>query len=246
MNKKIFFVKNLTINHKKEEFLLKKQIKSKIRAKSGLTAKKGTFIMKSVDLPETTKKRLIQLQNFLSEWPDEKITSSIISDFSGWKSSLIRHDLWLLNFNKGISNGYKTKELQNAIKSALEIKKSEEKNCCIVGLGRLGAALLDENLVENSSFVIKAGFDSNLNRVEILRSNFPLYPANEMQFVIKREKIEYAILTVKDKDAFQMTNRLLNSGIKGIVNLTNTILKVPSTIKVENISILNALNLVVS
>ena len=34
------------------------------------------------------------------------------------------------------------------------------------------------------------GFDTNVNRVEILRSNFPLYPASEMNWIIKQEKIE--------------------------------------------------------
>jgi len=207
--------------------------------------------MNAIELPKATQKRLIQLLHILQGWQSEKITSVAISESTGWSSSLIRHDLWLLSFNKGVSNGYNVLELQDAIRKVLGIETSAQdaqgrKNCCIVGLGRLGAALLDENLVEGSPFVIKAGFDSNVNRVEILRSTFPLYPANEMQFVIKQEKIEYAILTVPSKDAQQMTDRLVKSGIKGIVNMTNLVLKVPKNIKVENLSILNALNLVLT
>lgn len=206
-----------------------------------------------VDLPEPTKKRMIQLLQILKSWSSEKITSMAISNATGWKDSLIRHDLWLVGFNKGVSNGYFVNELQAKLsqKLGLETQQNAEnqisvkKNCCIVGLGRLGAALLDENLVEGSPFVIKAGFDSNVNRVEILRSTFPLYPASEMQFVIRKEKIEYAVLTVPSKDAQQMTDRLVTSGIKGIVNMTNLVLKIPENIKVENVSILNALNLVI-
>lgn len=207
----------------------------------------------SVNLPEPTKKRMIQLLQILKSWPSEKITSLAISNASGWKDNLIRHDLWLVGFSKGVSNGYYVKELQETLIQILGLESSEnaenqisvKKNCCIVGLGRLGAALLDETLVDGSPFVIKAGFDSNVNRVEILRSTFPLYPANEMQFIIRKEKIEYAILTVPSKDAQQMTDRLVNSGIKGIVNMTNLVLKIPENVKVENISILNALNLVI-
>ena len=207
--------------------------------------------MNPIELPKATQKRLIQLLQLLRCWQSEKITSVAISESTGWNPSLIRHDLWLLSFNKGVSNGYNVAELTAAIQKVLGIEPLElsgqgKKNCCIAGLGRLGAALLDESLVEGSPFVIKAGFDSNVNRVEILRSTFPLYPANEMQFVVKQEKIEYAILTVPSKDAQQMTDRLVKAGIKGIVNMTNLILKVPENIKVENISILNALNLVLS
>ena len=230
--------------------------------------------MVSIDLPKPTKKRLIQLLAILQKWPDKKITSVAISETSGWKSSLIRHDLWLLGFKKGVSNGYYIEELEQVIKSALNISFKKDtfmlskkesnvaytsdsstavvgsgsaegifKKVCIAGLGRLGASLLDQNLFENSVFEICAGFDSNVNRVEILRSTFPLYPASEMDFVIKREKINFAILTVADKDAQTMANRLIKAGISGIVNMTNVLLKVPQNVKVENLSIITALNL---
>lgn len=211
-----------------------------------------------VKLPEVTRKRMVQLLQLLKAWPDTKITSVAISESTGWNTSLIRHDLWLLGYNKGVSNGYQVDDLRTAISQALGIEnqlriKNEElsiesskyRNCCIVGLGHLGAALLNDEMTENSSFKIKAGFDSNLYRVEILRSSFPLYPANEMNWIIKQEKIEYAILTVKDESAQTMAEKLVNAGIKGIVNMTNVILKVPQSVKVENISILNALNLVI-
>ena len=230
--------------------------------------------MESIDLPKPTKKRLIQLLAILQKWPDKKITSVAISEASGWKSSLIRHDLWLLGFKKGVSNGYYIEELEQVIKSALNISFKKDtfmlskkesnvaytsdsstavvgsgsaegifKKVCIAGLGRIGASLLDQNLFDNSVFEICAGFDSNVNRVEILRSTFPLYPASEMDFVIKREKINFAILTVADKDAQTMANRLIKAGISGIVNMTNVLLKVPQNVKVENLSIITALNL---
>ena len=227
--------------------------------------------MTSVELPKSSRQRLVLLLGILKSWPNKKITSVQISDKTNWKSSLIRHDLWLIKFNKGISNGYNVQELIKAIEIVLGIEKSEDlenqkevsvkteetftlqkssedtkKKICIVGLGRLGAALLDTNLVEDSVFEIKAGFDPNLYRVEILRSSFPLYPCSEMNFVIKKEKIEYAILTLADKEAQKMADRLVQAGIKGIVNMTSTILKTPEEVKVQNISIKNALTLVLN
>lgn len=196
-----------------------------------------------VVLPEVTRKRMLILQNLLQNWQSDKITSVQISEITGWKDSLIRHDLWLLGYNKGISNGYLKDDLQEAISLALGFE-SEQKNCCIVGLNRLGAALLDDATTEGSVFKIKAGFDSNVNRVEILRSTFPLYPATEMNWVIKKENIRLAILTVADKDAQVMCDRLVKAGITGIVNMTRAVLKVPDGVKIENLSILNALKLV--
>ena len=196
-----------------------------------------------VDFPEVTRKRMLILQNLLQSWQTEKITSVQISEITGWKDSLIRHDLWLLGYNKGISNGYLKDDLQEAISLALGFE-SKEVNCCILGLNRLGAALLDDATTEGSVFKIKAGFDSNVNRVEILRSTFPLYPATEMSWVIKKENIRLAILTVADKDAQVMCDRLVKAGITGIVNMTNSVLRVPENVKLENLSILNSLKII--
>ena len=205
-----------------------------------------------VVIPEATRKRMLLLLDLLESYSktenggkneNAKITSAKISELTGWKDSLIRHDFWLLGYNKGISNGYQTVDLRKAINQALGLE-TETKNCCIVGLGRLGAALLDEKLTEDTPFVIKAGFDSNVNRVEILRSNFPLYPAHDMNWVIKQEKISLAVLTVADKDAQVMAEKLINAGILGIVNMTKVILKFPTNVKVENLSIINALKLI--
>ena len=194
------------------------------------------------DLPPATRKRLVQLEELLKSWSGEKITSAKICELTGWKDSLVRHDLWLIgNEVRGWKNGYNTADLLATVQS---INKSETQNVCIVGLGRLGAALLDDTLVEGSRFVIKAGFDSNVNRVEILRSSFPLYPAAEMNWVIKQEKITLAILAVADKDAQTMCDRLLKAGITGIVNMTRAVLKVPEGIKIENLSVLNALKMI--
>ena len=149
----------------------------------------------------------------------------------------------MLGYNKGVSNGYLKDDLQKAIGQALGFE-SEQVNCCIAGLNRLGAALLDEGTTEGSVFKIKAGFDSNVNRVEILRSTFPLYPATEMNYVIKKENIRLAILTVSDKDAQAMCDRLVKAGVTGIVNMTRAVLRVPDGVKVENVSVITALKIV--
>ena len=199
------------------------------------------------DIPEVVKKRMIQLCTLLASFSKEKITSQEIKALTGWTDSTIRHDFWLLDLKKGVSNGYFTAELKSELEEKLGLKADSEapkENLCIVGLGRLGAALLDEDYFLESGFVIKAGFDSNLYRVEILRSSFPLYPASEMEFVIKKEKIEYAVLTVDSKNACKMAEKLYRAGIKGIVNMTEAVLTVPENVKVENISVVNALKLI--
>ncbi|MGP1459269.1 MAG: winged-helix domain-containing protein [Treponema sp.] len=197
------------------------------------------------DIPEATKKRLLALLCFLQNCNAERLTSKDLGAALGCKDSLVRYDLNCIGFARGVSNGYDVSALQDVLKNALGTTPETERKCCIVGLGRLGAALLDSSFFEEAGFTLAAGFDSNVNRMEILRSVFPLYPAFRIESVLPELKIEYAALAVEKKDAAVMTERLVRAGVKGIVNLTNSILVVPPEIKVANASLSWALHKII-
>lgn len=190
--------------------------------------------METKSIPEPARKRLVTLAQLLSQQSAEKITSVTIAQLTGWSQSLIRRDISLLDCT-GVSNGYAVNELRSAICTALNITPTnEQQHCCIVGLGRLGAALLENSFFENSPFKIIAGFDASVNRTEVLRSTFPLYPSSQLETVIAREKIAYAILAVPDATAQETAARLEKCGIRGIVNYTSTVLSLAEHVAVEN------------
>lgn len=195
-------------------------------------------------IPEPTRRRLVQIAHLLSHQKSTRITSMNIESLTGWSSSLIRKDISMIHYNGGVSNGYDVKDLRRAICEALNIAQTIEQgvNCCIVGLGKLGAALLENSIFTGTPFKLVAGFDTNVNRTEILSAPFPLYAASKMESVIPELGIAYAILTVADENAQRMANILVSSNIKGIVNYTGEILSVPQGVVVENVSPITAMN----
>lgn len=203
---------------------------------------KGEGMKKSISKP--ARERLIQLVRLLeqvqSTEPLAVITSADIEKRTGWTNATVRRDISLLGINCASSAGYSIAALIEAIKAVLNISRSEKK-CCIVGLGRLGSALLEFEGFARSSFKIAAGFDSNVNRTEILSAPFPLYPTSKMEAVIAQEGIEYGILAVPERAAQEAADRLCKCGIKGIVNYTSVVLRVNDGTMVENISVIDAL-----
>ena len=200
-------------------------------------------------LPKPTRERLIKLLTVLDQLereslkmssPRQNVTSAIIEHRTGWSRDTVRRDISLLGVQCGSSNGYNIVELKKAIQQKFNIGANIH-NCCIVGLGRLGSALLYFEGFKDTPFVMKAGFDSNVNRTEVLDSPFPLYPLSKMESVVKNDKIDFAILAVPESDAVETAERLVKCGIKGIVNYTMAILNLPPYIRVENISIVDAL-----
>jgi redox-sensing transcriptional repressor len=192
-------------------------------------------------VPEPTRKRLVLLAQLLLQQKSERITSKTLQTLTGWSDTVIRRDILLLGFRGGVSNGYDVQKLRKAICSGLHMDENSIQRCCIVGLGRLGTALLENSFFENSSFTIVAGFDSSVNRTEILRSTFPLYPASRIESVIENQHISYAILTAPESEAQRLAERLEASGIRGIVNYTNEVLSLSGSVVIENVSPLTAL-----
>ncbi len=187
-----------------------------------------------------SRRRLVLLGRLLASYPEEYITSVKIEKLTGWSASLVRRDLWQIQVKTGASNGYRVRDLQESISNLLKFSQ-EKKKCCIVGLGHTGQALLDSSELYDSPFTLVAGFDSNVNRTEVLRSVFPLHPTTQLEKVIKEQNITYAILASSASEAQELADRLVSCGIKGIVNYTPCVLSVPENVYVENVCILTAL-----
>ena len=191
-------------------------------------------------IPSPSKRRLVLLKQLLCDYQEKTITSQKIESIAGWSAAVIRRDISLLDIKCGASNGYKVQELRVSLNRMLNNSQSEQR-CIIVGLGRLGQVLMDSRDIQESSFKLVAGFDSNVNRTEVLRSSFPLHPTTMLNSVIKSQGISYAILTTDAEEAQDMATKLAECGIKGIVNYTPCVLTVPSSVSVENVSLLTSL-----
>ena len=133
----------------------------------------------------------------------------------------------------GSSGGYDPALLASLIKKALGLEK--RRKFCVVGLGRLGSAYLNVPDVAGSEFELAAGFDTNVNRTEILKSPAPLYPAYKMAEVIGRFGIEIALLCVPAEAAQATAERLAAAGIRGILNFAPAHITVPPEIAVRNV-----------
>ncbi|MDR1058223.1 MAG: CoA-binding protein [Treponema sp.] len=187
-------------------------------------------------IPGPARERLLKLLGILEHrFPEVGLISSArIEALTGWARDTIRKDISFLGDNgeaPGSSGGYRTELLGPSIKKALGLDR--KRKFCVVGLGRLGSACLDG--VSDGGFELAAGFDINVNRVEILSAPAPLYPAYKMGEVIPRFGIELALLCVPAHSAQAAAEKLAASGIRGIVNFAPVVLSLPPELAVRNV-----------
>ena len=206
-------------------------------------------------IPQSSKERLLQLLRFLEQNKGAPLTSAEAEALTGWSSCTIRKDISYLSDRTSIGDtaedgeapcqkvgsvvGYVPDQLIPVIRKALGLNR--RRRFCVVGLGRLGSAFLNFRSYELDEFELAAGFDTNVNRVEILKSPAPLYPAYKMAEVVSRFSVELALLCVPENAAQTVAEKLAAAGIRGILNFAPAALKLPPEVVVRNVYVVDEL-----
>ena len=165
-----------------------------------------------------------------------EISSARLGRHLGVTADTIRKDISLLGDVESSAAGYSAKDLKRLI--AEELGLEIRRRACVVGLSDLGAGLIDNPSSFFSGIEVIAGFDGDINRIEMMKTSIPLYPAYDIPDVVKKEKIVLAALNVEGGTAQKMADRLVAGGIRGIVNFSPVVLSVPEKVFVRNTYVL--------
>ena len=112
-------------------------------------------------------------------------------------------------------------------------------------MGNMGRALshYECGFTERKQYIV-AGFD--IDPVKIKKTyNIPVYPMDQLPSFIKNNEIKIAIMAVPAISAQEICNKLVNSGIKGIMNFAPVILQAPDDVIVNNINLCDELESVI-
>lgn len=191
------------------------------------------------NISQPTINRLCSLYQILVEIESAgvvTISSSELGEKVGIGSHNVRKDISCIGGIGSSGAGYEVTKLKNAI--ALKFGFTDQKLTCIVGLGRIGTALLQHAQNTQGEFRIVAGFDSNINKLETIKTTVNVFPAHQIPEIIRKMGITLGILAVPETAAQEAAGRLIDGGIRGIINFTAAHISVPSKkVFVKNIDI---------
>lgn len=195
-------------------------------------------------IPKPTIQRLAALFTVLKTLENqeqENTSSSELGGLLGVPSHRVRKDLSLISGIQSYSGGYNISSLREYLGEILNLKALQK--ACIVGLGPLGEAITNYPALLGEEYELAAGFDTNINRLEILTTSIPLFPAYDIPEILPEKKITLGILAVPPKDVEKSVQRLLEGGAKGILNLSPVFLpeKIGDT-SIQNIFLAGELN----
>lgn len=190
-------------------------------------------------IPEATVQRLSIYLRCLEnlEQEGQKIVSSHeLAKSCGFKAAQIRKDFAYFGELGVRGVGYYIKDLSEDLKKILGLVDIWE--VALIGAGNLGSALIAYKGFIEYGFNIKAIFDTNPVKVyQRISKNYHVYHLSKLKEVLKQEKIKIAIITVPADSAQEVADKLIEAGIKAILNFAPVKLLVPDKIKVRNVDL---------
>ncbi len=190
------------------------------------------------NIPEKSVERLCKYRQILLNVLDagkEYIFSHELAAILDSSPAQVRRDLMMLNITGTPQKGYHIRKFLEDISDVVDSKEGQL--ACLVGVGKLGQAILTYFSHRRPNLSIVAAFDNDASKTGNEHGDCPIFLNSELQRIIKEKNITVGIVTVPAPHAQGIVDVLVASGVKGIVNFAPTHLRVPKGVFLENLDI---------
>lgn len=196
---------------------------------------------KPVTEPAPPKAVIARLSLYLRQLRNEvadgrsTVSSSQLGKALGLSDSQVRKDLaWFGQFGyRGV--GYRCEELISRIRDILGAGRT--RGVALVGCGHLGQALLGYGGFAREGFEIQLAFDRDPALIGRTVRGIAIRDYDSFADLVRRHRIELAILAVPAEQAHETAAQLATGGITGILNFAPTRLNLPTSVSVSHVDL---------
>ena len=171
----------------------------------------------------------------LKEKGEQYVSSTQISKEINIDASQIAKDLSYVNISGRTRVGYNIDALIEVLESFLGFTNMHK--AFLFGVGSLGAALLRDSGLHHFGLEIVAAFDVNPELVGKDLNGIPIYHSDDFEAKMKEYDVNIGVLTVPINIAQEITDKMVDGGIKAVWNFTPFRIRVPENIVVQNTSL---------
>ena len=199
----------------------------------------STYIRKEADkVPEPTLRRLpwyLSNIKLMKEKGEQYDSTTQISKEINIDASQIAKDLSYVNISGRTRVGYNIDALIEVLESFLGFTNMHK--AFLFGVGSLGAALLRDSGLHHFGLEIVAAFDVNPELVGKDLNGIPIFHSDDFEAKMKEYDVNIGVLTVPINIAQEITDKMVDGGIKAVWNFTPFRIRVPENIVVQNTSL---------
>lgn len=194
--------------------------------------------MKAFKIPEATVQRLSIYSRYLHQLMDEEedtVSSGQIARGVGVSSAQVRKDLAYFGEFGTRGVGYKVDELYGYLMGILGL--DHEWNVIIVGAGKLGSALALYQGFRERGFVVKAILDVAEDKIGTKLGPLHVESLEVLKNRVQENDVHVGVVTVPATQAQEVTDEMVEAGVKAILNFSPRVLKVPNEVVLRNVDL---------
>jgi redox-sensing transcriptional repressor len=188
---------------------------------------------------ELTTNRLsvyLRCLNQLENAGVDTISSQALAEQFHLNAAQIRKDLAYFGEFGVRGVGYYVKDLRRHLRQILGLDR--KLRVAVMGAGNLGLALADYPGFRREGFEIIALFDvANAKIGDESRSGVPIHDIKELRKVVRKDRIDIAVIAVPAESAQAVVEQVVSAGVKAILNFSPGTLKVPPGVKLKSVDL---------
>ena len=185
-------------------------------------------------ISDSTVRRLSLYLNLLRDMSDagtEVVSSVELADGSGTTAAQVRKDLSNFGSFGKRGRGYVVEDLRLRIESILGLGRA--RRVALVGVGKIGSALLGYRDLPDRGFEIELAFDIDPAKVGRPVFGVPVLPMDELEEQLAAHDIEIVILATPPAVAQEVADRVSGSSVAGILSFAASKLETESALAVR-------------
>ena len=188
-------------------------------------------------VPEPTLRRLpwyLAFVKLMKGKGEAFISSTQIAKEINVDPSQVAKDLSFVNISGKTRVGYDINALVDVLEDFLGF--TSQHKAFLFGVGSLGASLLHDTGLSQYGLEIVAGFDVREDLAGSVINGIPVFHMDDFPAKQKEYGATIGVITVPVEKAQEVTDRIIEGGIKALWNFTPFRIRVPEHIVVQNTS----------
>lgn len=163
------------------------------------------------------------------------ISSRELARFCGTTSAQIRKDLSCFGSFGKRGQGYLVAELVVALEEILALDRRWK--LALVGVGKIGSALLGYRDLPQRGFDVVAAFDTAPSKIGRRVAGVRISPLEDLEKVVREAAVEMAVIATPPDVAQDVAGRLRKAGVTGILNFAPVKLSMPPDVAVRTVDV---------
>ena len=189
------------------------------------------------NIPPATVQRLPLYLQCLQQLDDTSvgISSKKIAQIAKVNDAQVRRDLSYLGSLGTRGVGYDVSTLHKQLE--LELGLVDGLSAIIIGIGNLGSALAQYGGFTEKGFKIVGLFDSDSRKLNNKIGGLTIKPLSDIKDTCEKYNVAIGIIATPESVAEEIADKLIECGVKSILNFAPTMLKNKTVIQIRSVDL---------